>query len=246
MIRRIVNRVLRPTGLKVIPLHHDQLIYQHDYEGGFSAYRETQIHWNKAKLEKVWADDRTLEAVAADIERRGLRNGICHGARNGYEVGWFSDRLGFDVVGTDISETATQFPHMVVHDFHEQRDDWVGKFDFVYTNSLDQAFDPEKALGAWADQLSHEGCIYVEHTMQHSAQGASEMDPFGAHPMVVPYLLFKWGKGKYQLADILEPGEVVGKGKVWVFVIERQKGAVEARIDRDALPRRSASSISVS
>ena len=50
MIRRIVNRLLRPVGLKVIPIQHDQLIYQHDYKGGYAAYRETQIRWNKAKL----------------------------------------------------------------------------------------------------------------------------------------------------------------------------------------------------
>lgn len=226
MLRRIVNRILRPLRLKVVPTQHDLLLYQHDYgAGGYAAYRATQIHWNKAKLEKVWADDRTLEAIAADLERRGLRSGVCHGARNGYEVSWFREHLGGEVIGTDISETATQFPNMVVHDFHERRDDWVGKFDFVYTNSLDQAFDPQKALAAWSDQLAPGGCIYVEHTMQHGPEGASEMDPFGAHPMTVPYLLFKWGRGTYALADILEPGEVLGKGKVWVFVIERERSA---------------------
>lgn len=228
MLRRIVNRILRPLRLKVVPTRHDLLLYRHDYgAGGYAAYRATQIHWNKAKLEKVWADDRTLEAIAADLESRGLRSGVCHGARNGYEVSWFRERLGGEVIGTDISETATQFPNMVVHDFHERREDWVGKFDFVYTNSLDQAFDPQKALAAWSDQLALGGCIYVEHTMQHGPEGASEMDPFGAHPMTVPYLLFKWGKGKYALADILEPGEVSGKGKVWVFVIERSAAATK-------------------
>jgi SAM-dependent methyltransferase len=228
MLRRIVNRILRPFQLKVVPVRHDLLLYQHDYgAGGYEAYRAAQIHWNKAKLEKVWADDRTLEAIAVNLERRGLRTGICHGARNGFEVSWFRKRLGTPVIGTDISDTAPQFPDMVIHDFHERRDDWVGKFDFVYSNSLDQAFDPQKALAAWSEQLRGGGCIYLEHTMQHGPEGASEMDPFGAHPMTIPYLLFKWGTGKYRLAEILEPGEVVGKGKVWVFVIERE-GFVEA------------------
>jgi hypothetical protein len=232
MLRRIINRVLRPFGFKVIPTQHDLLLYQHDYgAGGYDGYRATQIHWNKAKLGWVWADDLTLQAVADDLDRRGLRTGICHGARNGYEVGWFRKRLGSEVIGTDISETATEFPDMVVHDFHERREDWVGRFDFVYTNSLDQAFDPAKALAAWSDQLTPNGCIYVEHTMQHAPQGASEMDPFGAHPMVVPYLLFKWGNGKYALADILEPGDVTGKGKVWVFVIERHSVAAGSDTD---------------
>lgn len=222
-MRLVANRLLAPMGVKIVPEYFDFFTYQHDYgAGGYAAYRGQQVRANKAKLSKVWADDRTLEAIAADLDARGLRTGICHGARNGYEVAWFRDRLGSEVVGTDISDTAAQFANMVVADFHEPRVEWVGAFDFVYTNALDQAFNPERALETWAGQLAPQGRIYIEHTMRHSAAGASAMDPFGAHPMVVPYLLFQWGKGKYSLTDILEPGEVAGKGKVWVFVIERE------------------------
>jgi SAM-dependent methyltransferase len=221
MLMRIVNRALAPFGVKVIPKRLDDLFYQHDYgAGGFEAYQRTQIHWNKAKLHKVWADAQTLEVVANDIERRDLKSGLCHGARNGFEVAWLGKRLRAKVIGTDISETAADFPGMVVQDFHEPRDEWVGAWDFIYTNSLDQAFDPRKALDTWADQLAPNGCIYIEHTMAHSAAGASHIDPFGAHPMAMPYLIFQWGRGKYGLADILEPSDVAGKGKVWVFVIE--------------------------
>lgn len=223
MLRRVINRLLAPLGMKLVPRRSDQLLYQHDYgRGGYDAYRRTQIEWNRAKLDKVWADERTLEAIARDIERRGLRSGICHGARNGFEVGWLAKRLGGEVIGTDISDTAAQFPGMVVHDFHEQRADWVGRWGFIYTNSLDQAFDPGKALGAWFGQLADGGCIYIEHTMQHSAEGAGEMDPFGAHPMAMPYLLFRWG---LPLADILELDPVPGKGAVWVFVISKAPSA---------------------
>lgn len=213
-------------GLKLIPVQHDQLLYQHDYgAAGYEAYRKTQIHWNKAKFGSVWADDRTLEVVAQDIERLGLKTGICHGARNGYEVAWFAKRLGTKVIGTDISDTANTIPDMVVQDFHEQREEWVGQWDFIYTNSLDQAFDPAKALATWSDQLTENGRIYIEHTMQHSAGGASEMDPFGAHPMVVPFLLFKWGRGKYALADIFEIDDVKSKGRVWIFAIGRSRSS---------------------
>ena len=40
--------------------------------------------------------------------------------------------------------------------------------------------------------------------MVHSASFAGEMDPFGAHPMVMPYLFFVWGRESYRLCDILE------------------------------------------
>ena len=152
---------------------------------------------------------------------RGLKDGVCHGARNGFEVEWFRKRLGGEVIGTDISETAAAIPHMVVQDYHEPRSEWLGKWDFVYTNSLDQAFDPAKAIGTWAEQLTKRGRIYIEHTVHHSAAGASEMDPFGAHPLIVPYLLFKWGRGRYRLDDIIELEEIERKGKVWVFVLAR-------------------------
>lgn len=211
----VVNAVLGWIGLKLIPRGRDLLFYQHDYREGYAAYRATQIRWNKAKLAKVWADAQTLEAIASDIDRRGLRKGICHGARNGFEVRWLAERLKTDVVGTDISETAAQFG-LVVHDFHDRREDWIGKFGFIYTNSLDQAFDPEKALTAWLEQLTPNGCIYIEHTMLHSPVGASEMDPFGAHPLIMPYLIHKWGG---RLNDIIEL-KTLGKGHVWVFVVQ--------------------------
>lgn len=154
MFRRALNKLLGPLGLKLVPKHHDELLYQHDYgSGGYEAYRQLQIGWNKAKIDAVWADERTLEAIAEDVERRGLKTGLCHGARNGYEVEWFRKRLGTEVIGTDISDTATRFPNMVVQDFHEPRSEWLGKWDFIYTNSLDQAFDPRKALDTWSEQL---------------------------------------------------------------------------------------------
>jgi hypothetical protein len=122
------------------------------------------------------------------------------------------------VLGTEISDTASDFPDTVQWDFHDENPEWVEKFSFVYSNSLDQAFDPKKALSTWVRQLDSSGVLFIEHTMAHSASGASEMDPFGAHPMVVPYLLFTWGRDEYRLVDIIEfPHRV--KNYVWIFVI---------------------------
>ena len=222
LLKNLANRALEPLGLKLIPAHHDRLIYQHDYgTGGYDAYRDIQIAANKRKIQRVWADERTLEMIAKDIERRNLKTGICHGARNGYEVEWFRERLESEVVGTDISDTADSIPHMIVQDFHEPRREWLGKWDFVYTNSLDQAFDPKKAISTWVDQLTDRGCIYIEHTSNHSARAATQTDPFGAHPLIMPYLLFEWGRGKYKLSEILELEDVSHKGHVWVFVVSR-------------------------
>ena len=137
-----------------------------------------------------------MDAIVNDLKSNGLGvNGLCHGARNGYEVEYFRKHLDSEVIGTDISDTAKNFPNMVVWDFHDQNPKWVNSFDFVYSNSLDQALYPEKALKTWANQLNENGRIYIDLTLDHSTRGAGAMDPFGADPMVMPYLFFEWGKG---------------------------------------------------
>ena len=231
--RSMASALLRPfgytverrrSGLRITRMRDKDMVYLHEYTGGYDEYRDVQIDANKRKLNLVWADDGTLAAVAADLKANGsaLKRGMCHGARNGYEVQKLRELTGADVLGSDISETATQFPNMVVWDFHKVNPDWIGAFDFVYTNSLDQAMRPDEALAAWAGQLAPGGRIYIEHTMGHSPAAAGEMDPFGAHPMCMPYLFFKWGRGKYQLVDILEPGPKINNGRaVWMFVLAR-------------------------
>jgi hypothetical protein len=220
-MRRLLDQMVRPFGLRVIKAYHAEMVYQHRYVGGYEQYRNVQIHHNKRKLQNVWADDTTLARIAADLKANGLGStGICHGARNGHEVEWFRRTLGGEIIGTDISETASQFPNMQVWDFQDENPDWASKFDFVYTNSLDQAMEPERALSAWVKQLTRNGRIYIEHTMAHSAQGAGEMDPFGAHPMAMPYLFFTWGRGAYRMADILEIDEKKNNRlRAWVFVL---------------------------
>lgn len=219
-----VNKMLGSLGWKLVKEYQDSLLYIHQYEGGYQEYKETQVFYNKQKLDKIWADDTTLGFIASFLKKNLQRDicGVCHGARNGYEVEWFNQNLTGKTIGTDISETAKDYKDMVVWDFQEQNPEWEGKFDFVYSNSLDQAMDPQKALLSWSKQLKTDGYIFIEHTMAHSAEGASKMDPFGAHPMIMPYLFFEWGRGSYKMVDILHPPKKHNNQKeVWVFVLQR-------------------------
>lgn len=198
------------------------LFYRHDYgSGGYEAYRRSQIFHNKRKFDRVFADRMTLEMIADYLRPRRPERGICHGARNGWEVAQLKELLGGEVIGTDISDTAGNVADMVQWDFHDPNPEWFGRFDYVYTNSLDQAFDPERALATWAGQLTPGGLILVEHTMMHGTAKKGEMDPFGAHPMLMPYLIFEWGRGLYRLRDILHVDPAERKGHVWLFVIEK-------------------------
>ena len=109
---------------------------------------------------------------------------------------------------------------MVVWDYHDQIPKWVKRFDFVYSNSLGQALYPGKALKTWAHQLNENGRIYIERTIDHSPRSASAKDPFGAGPMVMPYLFFDWAKGVYALENIIQIPLKKNKNlKAWVFVL---------------------------
>ena len=221
-MQRLLDSMVRPLGLRVVKApRRGNLLYQHNYAGGYEEYRVTQIEYNRRKLNNVWADETTLSAVVDDLKEHGLgKSGICHGARNGFEVSWLRDALGGEVIGTDIADTATRFPYMHVWDFHDDNPDWERRFDFVYTNSLDQAMEPARALKAWAKQIVPGGRLYIEHTMAHSPDYASKKDPFGAHPMAMPYLFFVWGREFYRLTDILEVEAKQNNGfQAWVFVL---------------------------
>ena len=227
-LRRTLDRTVRPFGLRVVKARALELFYQHDYaSGGYEEYRAEQIagnRWHQDNHTEAWADPRTLSAIADDLEAHGLGlTGCCHGARTGYEVEWLRERLGGDIIGTDIADTATQFPNMEVWDFHDDNPDWRGRFEFVYTNALDHAFEPARALKTWAAQIVPRGRIYIEHTfVGHEVVAANATDPFGAHPFIMPYLFFEWGRGDYALADILKPGAKDNNGfEAWVFVLTR-------------------------
>lgn len=231
-LRRLLGNIGKSVGLAPRQLHFDSASRFYLYRYGrhdafdYQRYREIQIAGNKRKLTKVWAEREVIAAIAGYMQQRlpGLSRGLCHGSRNGAEVGWFREVTGADVIGTDISDTATQFPHLVQWDFHERREDWVGAFDFVYTNSHDHAYDPGKALAAWVEQLRPGGMLIVEHSMGHSLRGASELDPFAVDPQSFPFLVLRFSEGRFAVTRMLElPYRNKPKGidQAWVFIIER-------------------------
>jgi hypothetical protein len=82
-----------------------------------------------------------------------------------------------EVMGTEISDTAEQFENTVQWDFTHQKEEWVGHWDVVYTNSFDHSMNPEETLGTWRDQLSAEGRLYVDYDFASKHNTSREMDP---------------------------------------------------------------------
>ena len=217
-----VNTALKPLGYVAVHLD-DTVDYRlHEYSS-YEEYRAGQIATNKRKIDKVWADETILSLVAEDIKAELPRReiwGICHGARNGFEQNFFNKTFGFNVIGTDISDTATRFENSVVWDFHDENPDWIGKYDFVYSNSLDQGWRPKQALTSWLGQLKPDGVLYLEHGEMHGPRFAGEMDPFGVKPNVMPFVLADWF-GHGISTKVLQGTKDNNGQSVFVFAIKR-------------------------
>ncbi len=170
-----------------------------DYE----RYREVQILGNKRKIANVWVLEENIAFLANYIQKTQgkVEFGICHGTRRGKEQEWFRKHLGCEVIGTEISDTATDFPHTIQWDFHEVKPEWIDAADFIYSNSFDHSYDPKKCLNAWMSCVKKGGICILEHTSGH--EKATKLDPFGAHITQMPYLILTWGEGRFFVREIL-------------------------------------------
>lgn len=214
-IKAVVRNLLGRLGYEVrkIPPGYDAArgYALHRYckpDGSFDleAYRRIQTEGNKRKIDSVWVIEENIAYLSHYLKQRlgDLRFGLCHGTRRGLEQSWFRKYLeGCEVIGTEISDTATQFPHTIQWDFHEVKDEWIGAVDFIYSNSFDHSYDPEKCLNAWMSCVRQNGLCILEHSFLHGPPGASQLDPFGADLISMPYLIATWGKGRYCIREIL-------------------------------------------
>jgi hypothetical protein len=222
-----IMKALEPHGLTIVDKDKFSKLsmnfYLHEYES-YEQYKAIQIFHNKRKLNNVWADAKTLDLVIEKLLRHfsdpHFIKGLCHGTRNGFEQNYLSQNLGCEVLGTDISDTAKNFPQSVQWDFHDENSEWLGKYNFVYTNSLDQSWKPQLAVQTWLNQLTSNGLLFIEHTKDHSPTGASEMDPFGVKAEFMPYLLAEWF-GHTITCEIVKSVKSNLNIDVWLFILKK-------------------------
>jgi SAM-dependent methyltransferase len=157
-------------------------------EVDLAGYRREQEKGNRAKITQIWTSEPNLKFICQWLSDRGLvaKFILCHGTRNGFEQRIFKEAFQCEVIGTEISPTASQFPMTVQADFHEPNPAWDGRADIVYSNSLDHAYDPAKALRAWAQSVRDGGVIILEKASDSDPRGTSDLDPFG---ITLPNLL---------------------------------------------------------
>jgi len=165
----------------------------------YNEYKKVQIEGNIKKIDRVWSKEQNILFLSNYIlEHFGKPSfGICHGSRRGLEQKWFSQALGISVIGTEISPTASNFPNTIEWDFHNVKQEWLGAVDFIYSNSFDHSYDPEKCLDSWMSCVSPAGCCILEWTNGHI--NSNELDPFGATRAAYISLINK----KYHIYDIV-------------------------------------------
>lgn len=149
-------------------------VWQYD---SYGEYVRVQTEGNKLKLKHVFVRKSTMQKILRAFP--SAESFLCHGTRNGAEQKFFQEVYGkgIEVLGTEISDTATQFPNTVQWDFMKVNPDWVGKFDVVYSNSFDHCTDPEHTLRVWSEQIKNNGSLFVELALAKKNNKSRPMDP---------------------------------------------------------------------
>lgn len=133
----------------------------------YDEYVAEQTRGNKQKLNWVYVNENVIKYISDKVPT--AQNIICHGTRNGAEQKFFKKyNQNAYVIGTEISETANKFEMTVQHDFSIPKDEWVNKFDIVYSNAFDHSFDPYKTIITWKNQLSDNGLLFIEYSEKQS------------------------------------------------------------------------------
>lgn len=175
--------------------------------GAMETYREIQEIGNKHKLNVIFAVEANIAHMARYVEARvgTVAFALCHGTRSGAEQRWFKKHLKGSprVLGTEISETASQFPDTIQWDFHEQNSEWIGKADIIYSNSWDHSIDPERMFRNWMECLTEKGVILIEHSIHHEGRNADPLDPFGATRDGLVRLLDRVGCADFKVVDVI-------------------------------------------
>ena len=224
-VKNFINSILFKLGYRFSKINNSHELFKIYKYNSYDDYKKTQIFYNKKKINHIWADEENLVKICNFIKKNISRErikGICHGSRNGFEQKKFKEYLNSEeVIGTDISDTATQFADSIVWDFHENNKEWENKFDFVYSNSLDQSYNPKKALNEWLKQINQDGIIFIEISDQHNVHSSGKMDPYGVEPEYFPYMLIDWFKHKISVSFLRSVKENKSKAPVWIYIIKK-------------------------
>jgi hypothetical protein len=222
-IKNFTNIILFKLGYRISKINNSHEFFKIYKYKNYNEYVKTQVKFNIKKINHTWADKYNLKKISIfvkkNIKKKNI-SGLCHGSRNGYEQKKFMQFLPKSkIIGTDISPTARNFQNTVQHDFHKEK--WISCFDFIYSNSLDQSYNPKLALTVWLRQIKKGGFIILEHAEQSGIIGQGKMDPFGVEANFFPYLLTDWFGHKISISIIKSIKKNKSNSLIWIFFIKK-------------------------
>eukprot|EP00928_Gymnodinium_smaydae_P091716 TRINITY_DN75444_c0_g1_i1.p1 TRINITY_DN75444_c0_g1~~TRINITY_DN75444_c0_g1_i1.p1 ORF type:complete len:359 (+),score=42.80 TRINITY_DN75444_c0_g1_i1:30-1106(+) len=188
----------------------------------YADYKEAQWRKTAKDIDMRFTSERVLEVVARYINhhfRSGLNQsvvrGLCHGAKTGTEVrslrrflrDGHAQQEDTEVLGTDISPEAAAASQgdVIERDFHLVDASWSSAWDFIYSNTLDHAYDPVAALMIWRWCLrSSEGLLILHRSSFHTTMHVDAVDVYGASVGDTCTLLRLAG---FEIVDVLRTPE---------------------------------------
>lgn len=202
---------------------HEVLSYEHDGKFDYELYREIQTLGNKGKIDRVSVHQNNIEYLCRELVKHipKIDFVLCHGTRNAAEQKFFRAALpdAKTILGTEISDTADQFPMTIQWDFHEVKPEWLGAVDVVFSNSFDHSYDPDKLFAAWLSCLSVNGVMALEWCNAHNVTRPQILDPFKISFDKLQQTLQKYcTDGNYRMLPPLENTPKNSNGEAFVLV----------------------------
>lgn len=142
--------------------------------GDYEEYKQSQIvraesKWGrKFQFEEEFKKhlNKTIDEIADFIVSPEVIG--CMGCRSGSELFEFKERFpSAKVCGVDITENINTIKkpkevEVTLNDFNHLPLDWESRFDLVFSNSLDHAYDPKETLKEWHRVARRGGFLLVE------------------------------------------------------------------------------------
>jgi hypothetical protein len=146
-------------------------------------YLKKQLSSSNKKSSEIWVTENQLNYLCEDISNKFSEQhieGLCHGVKNGYELDYIKEKVvDCNVTGTDIIETNRT--DIIQMDFHEEKKEWIGKFDFVYSNCLNHSDNHQECFELWMNYIKEGGYCYLHWSSpRHSLRQTTHEYPFGA------------------------------------------------------------------
>lgn len=149
------------------------------------------------KFKNIWAKEENIKIISDYMKTLiKIEIGLCHGVRQGLEVEWFIKNLNCDIFGTEIGGNCGK-TNILHWDFNKENPNLINKFDFIYSNSFDHAFNPKETIKIWQKQLRNKGLIVLEYDRRQEHTGEisksiNKTDPVSLKFEELQILIPKW------------------------------------------------------